>query len=163
MIRTEHYFKKYLLFKPLILTSVIINIFVSEIKAQNNFDLQLIIDQKFENNIYSQTRQITFGISDSKSKIIKYNPVTITFSGLLYIYQKWLSPQISAECLFYPSCSEYSKLLYKRYGIIIGSFASADRLMRCDRISATTINAISVDDKDGKIYELPERYSFKEK
>lgn len=132
------------------------------IKAQENYDLLLIKNQDFKNTNYIQKKTVTFGISESKNKFIRYNPLTLTFSLLMFGYQKWLSPQISAECLYRPTCSEYSKQLFKRYGFFIGLIATADRLMRCDRISATTINPISINEKDGKIHETPERYKLKE-
>jgi putative component of membrane protein insertase Oxa1/YidC/SpoIIIJ protein YidD len=122
----------------------------------------LIKKQKFENKIYLQQRIVSFGVTNSQSKIARYNPLTLSFSGLMYCYQKWLSPQISADCLYRPSCSEYSKQLIKHYGLIFGIITSADRLMRCDRISATSINPISIDDKDGHVHEAPELYSIKE-
>jgi putative component of membrane protein insertase Oxa1/YidC/SpoIIIJ protein YidD len=132
----------------------------ANLKSQPS-DFNLLKNRSFEvPKLEPNKRVVRFGISESKSTIIKYNPVTLTLSSLLFTYQKWLSPQISADCLYSPSCSEYSKRLFKRYGLIGGIITSSDRLMRCDRISATTINPVSIGN-DGKVHEEVERYILK--
>lgn len=124
-------------------------------------DLELLKGRKFDvPRLETNKRVVKFGISESKNPIIKYNPVTLSLSSLLFTYQKWLSPQISADCLYSPSCSEYSKRLFKHYGVIGGIITSSDRLMRCDRISATTINPVSIG-HDGKVHEDVDRYKLK--
>lgn len=131
------------------------------LSAQRNRDSELLLTHDFSDSLLMQKRQVTFGIEKSNHSILRYNPVSLVLSGLMYSYQKWISPQISADCLYSPSCSEYSKMLFHEYGFFKGLFASADRLMRCDRISATTINPISVDEKDGKVHEDVNRYRMK--
>ena len=130
------------------------------LQAQNTNDLELIKKQNFTNPSYEKVRIVKFGISENHSFIVKNNPVTLSFSALLFCYQKWLSKQISADCLYSPSCSEYSKQLFKRYGVIGGLITTSDRLMRCDRISATTISPISIDQHDGKVHETVDRYKL---
>lgn len=129
--------------------------------AQKNQDSDLLLTHDFSDTTIMQQRAVTFGIGKPGNNILRYNPVSIVFSGLMYSYQKWISPQISSDCLYSPTCSEYSKLLFREYGFFKGLFTSADRLMRCDRISATTINPISVDEKDGKVHEDVSRYRLK--
>jgi uncharacterized protein len=128
--------------------------------AQNMNDMKLIENQNFTNPTYEKVRIVKFGISENHSFIVKNNPLTLSFSALLFCYQKWLSKQISADCLYSPSCSEYSKQLFKRYGVIGGLITTSDRLMRCDRISATTIPSISIDQHDGKVHETVDRYKL---
>jgi uncharacterized protein len=124
-------------------------------------DLDLLEKQTFTIAKYERTRVVKFGISEKHNPILKYNPISFIFSSLLFTYQKWLSPQVSVDCLYSPSCSEYTRQLFKRYGLIGGFITSSDRLMRCDRISATTINHISIDDQDGKVHESVDRYVLK--
>lgn len=131
------------------------------LSAQANTDKQIIEEQHFVQTKFEKKRNIKFGVSQNKSFIIRNNPLTLSFSALLFTYQRWLSPQISADCLYYPSCSEYSKQLLKRYGLFGGLITSADRLMRCDRISATTIHPVSISEQDGKVHETVERYRLK--
>ena len=131
--------------------------------AQGKKDALLLLTHDFNDSLMFKKRNVSFGIGKSNSYILRYNPVSLVFSGLMYTYQRWISPQVSADCLYSPSCSEYSKLLFREYGFFKGIFTSADRLMRCDRISATTLNPISVDDNDGKIHEDVSRYRIKPK
>jgi uncharacterized protein len=137
--------------------------FSIHISAQRVPDSELLLNHNFSDSLMIHKRPVTFGLGKSNNVIVRYNPISLLFSGLMYSYQKWISPQISSDCLYSPSCSEYSKLLFREYGFFKGMFTSADRLMRCDRISATTINPISVDDKDGKVHEEVSRYRIKTK
>ena len=129
--------------------------------AQVRSDLELLKSANFKNPVYNK-RQVHFGISGNKSFFAKYNPVTLTFSSLLFIYQKVISPQLSSECLFSPSCSEYSRQLFIHYGLP-AMFYTADRLMRCHRISATSFNPVSINEYDMKVHEDVSLYSFEKK
>ena len=75
----------------------------------------------------------------------KYNPVSLLLGGTLYIYQNVFSKHISADCLFTPSCSEFSKQAIKEYGIFKGTLLSIDRVNRCNRIAATGLKNYTVD------------------
>ncbi|MBI4777314.1 membrane protein insertion efficiency factor YidD [Candidatus Desantisbacteria bacterium] len=52
-------------------------------------------------------------------------------SGAIIIYQKLISPQQGGVCNFEPSCSQFSLLSIKKYGIIKGILMTSDRLQRC--------------------------------
>ena len=47
------------------------------------------------------------------------------------IYQRVAPKEIRNRCLFVPSCSSYSILALGKYGVIIGSIKTIDRLIRC--------------------------------
>jgi hypothetical protein len=46
-------------------------------------------------------------------------------------YQKYISPLKKPSCVFYPTCSEYSKEAVKKYGATKGLFLSIKRIFRC--------------------------------
>ena len=143
-----------------ILRIPIVTVFLSlNLIAQERTDLELLKSANFKNSAFNK-KVVKFGISGNKSFIAKYNPITLSFSSLLYTYQKVISPQISADCLFSPSCSEYSRRLFLHYGFP-GVFFTADRLMRCHRISATSFNPISINETDLKIHEDVSLYSLR--
>lgn len=58
---------------------------------------------------------------------------------LLNIYQKHISVQISADCLYSVSCSRYSREVVNKKGLILGVLLSADRLTRCSAFCAKDI------------------------
>ncbi len=49
---------------------------------------------------------------------------------LISLYQK--RPfQTGLGCVFYPSCSEYTKIAIDRFGVIKGSYLGVKRILRC--------------------------------
>jgi putative component of membrane protein insertase Oxa1/YidC/SpoIIIJ protein YidD len=51
------------------------------------------------------------------------------------------------ECPMYPSCSEYSKQAFEKYGFFIGAMIASDRLMRCGRDELKSAPLIFVEGK----------------
>ena len=59
---------------------------------------------------------------------------------LIRLYQHTLSPDHGffkhrfphGYCRFYPTCSEYSYQAIKKYGLVVGIFKSAWRVLRCN-------------------------------
>lgn len=122
-------------------------------------DKEFLIDQTFVKANFETKRKVSFLLSRKKNPLIRYNPVSLAFGGLLFLYQRWLSPQISTNCPYNPSCSGFSKNSILRYGFIKGIALSADRLTRCNNIAAHDISFL--DFKDGKIDDSPEKYCLK--
>ena len=122
-------------------------------------DKELMLRQNFSETKFETKRKVTFLLSKNKNPIVRYNPVSLTFGGLLFMYQKFLSPQISVNCPYNPSCSGFSKNSILRYGLIKGIALSADRLTRCNSLAAHDISFL--DFKDGKIDDSPEKYRLK--
>lgn len=106
------------------------------------------------NNTFPKERKVTFGFGKNKPFL------NLTLGPLMYLYQKVLSPQISASCLYNPSCSAFSKELFQHYGILKAFLSTMDRLMRCDRLSATSILPIEIDPQDHKKHETIKYYNF---
>jgi putative membrane protein insertion efficiency factor len=129
-------------------------------QAETPGDLKLIENNSFEQPAFYHKREVHFGIQKSDNFFRKYNPLNLVFSGLMFTYQRWISPQISADCLYNPTCSSYCKSLFHEYGFLRGVIYSSDRIMRCDRISATTIHPVSIHPSDGKVHEHPDRYKI---
>lgn len=91
----------------------------------------------------------------------KFNPITLFLGGSLKFYQNTISPQISANCLFEVSCSRFSQGAIQEFGVLKGIALTADRLARCNRISATTINPVRITEQ-GKVIDDPKMYKIKE-
>jgi len=62
------------------------------------------------------------------------------FVALIFVYQKTLSPDHGilkiffpgGYCRFTPSCSNYSKECFKKYGVFKGLYKSFFRVSRCN-------------------------------
>ena len=79
------------------------------------------------------------------SLLKKINPVNIIFGSALYVYQNVLSKHISADCLYTPSCSEFSKQAIREYGLLKGILLSVDRINRCNRIAGQDLKHYDLD------------------
>ena len=53
----------------------------------------------------------------------------ISLVKLINFYQKFLSPQ--NKCVFYPTCSEYTKQAIEKYGSLQGVYLGFCRILRC--------------------------------
>lgn len=51
--------------------------------------------------------------------------------GLIRIYQKFLSPLLGPHCRFNPTCSNYAIEAIKVHGIVIGSWLTLKRILKC--------------------------------
>jgi uncharacterized protein len=114
--------------------------------AQDNTfrsDIAHITSQLSQKQPYAFRRPYIY--RDEPSLIKKLNPVGFLFGGSLFIYQNLLSKHLSADCLFTPSCSEFSKEAIAKAGIIKGTLLAIDRLNRCNRIAAVDLKYYTVD------------------
>ncbi|MDD5152530.1 MAG: membrane protein insertion efficiency factor YidD [Candidatus Pacebacteria bacterium] len=58
--------------------------------------------------------------------------------SIISYYQKLFSPDVGifslrrgTTCVFYPTCSEYTKQAVSKYGVLKGIFLGARRVLRC--------------------------------
>ena len=145
----------------LLLLSFIISINNIRSNAQtlNNKDIELIRQQVFFNPDYEK-KPVKFLLSKRKNPLIRYNPVVLSFGSLMFFYQKVLSQQFSANCIYEIGCSNFSKKIIWEYGLVKGLALSADRLMRCTEY---TIRDFDINDfnSDHKLIDNPEKYRLK--
>ncbi len=123
------------------------------VSAQNiTADLAYIQGSSLEESTHSKPKK-------PLKPILKYNPLFWALNGSLTLYQKVVSPQISAGCLYETSCSRFSRIAIHEFGIIKGVALTADRLSRCNRISAAGISRDQLT-REGKIIDEPSMYRF---
>lgn len=54
---------------------------------------------------------------------------------LILLYQKYISKSLGKRCIFYPTCSEYTKQAVDKYGIIKGNILGVKRILKCNPFS----------------------------
>lgn len=116
-------------------------------------EINALDDMEFlesENQIKSHKHKRPYIFKDKKSNFVKYNPLSLTLGGMMYVYQNAISQQFSANCLYHPTCSEFSKQSISEYGIFKGIFLSTDRLTRCNKLGALDIHPITINEKTNK-------------
>lgn len=122
--------------------------------AQNDKFLLLnhdMLKPEFENRI------VKYGFGESRQN---WNPMYHVLSSSMFVYQYVISQQIFKQCAYSPTCSAYSKDLIKEYGLIKGTFCTADRLMRCNRLSLVDKPSYYFETTDRKIHEHVDRYQI---
>jgi len=50
---------------------------------------------------------------------------------LINSYQKYISIFLKPSCVFFPSCSEYTKQAIEKYGVLKGFYLGFRRILRC--------------------------------
>lgn len=52
-------------------------------------------------------------------------------AGVIWLYQKVISPLFPGQCRFTPTCSEYTRQALLRYGVLKGGYLGVRRLLKC--------------------------------
>lgn len=95
-----------------------------------------------------------------ENPVAKYNPVSLTLKGSMWLYQHVISPELSSPCPYEISCSNFAKKSIEEFGVVKGMAIAADRLMRCNRISLMEIPAMDFDPVSHHILDDPSRYKW---
>lgn len=74
------------------------------------------------------------------------------FIWIIGLYQKSLSPETGflpkifgrnrKTCIFYPSCSEYSKEVFLKHGSIAGLILTTRRVLRCNPFTEPQVDLV---------------------
>jgi putative membrane protein insertion efficiency factor len=54
---------------------------------------------------------------------------------VITLNQKHISPGLGHRCVYYPSCSEYTRQAVDKYGIIKGNWLGLRRILKCNPFS----------------------------
>jgi putative component of membrane protein insertase Oxa1/YidC/SpoIIIJ protein YidD len=119
----------------------------NECQGQNEIDeIQLLKDQNFVEKKFDR-RKVTYLFASNRNVLVKYNPISLTFGGLLFFYQKAISPQISVDCPYEINCSNFSKRCIQHFGLLKGISLTADRLTRCSQFTLIDLKQIDFSSK----------------
>ncbi len=152
---------KKLIFNTLFFTILLTPVF-GQNAAGNDLDLILKTEKSDISQIEENTnRKRDFLITENDPLVSKLNPLKWTLGGMLYVYQNSLSKHFSADCLYTPTCSDFSKDVIRHYGIIKGVFLTADRVSRCNRIAQTSLHPLSLDQELRRSRDGYSKYQFK--
>ena len=113
--------------RPLLLFSVCclsVLIFVSPVLADDAADLAFI-------------REANPMATPKPKELVRFNPqevseLKLVATGLIRLYQKFISSQDGPTCSFVPSCSRFGMGCIQEHGMFRGILLTADRLIRCN-------------------------------
>jgi uncharacterized protein len=124
-------------------------------------DLALLVNGPGQNALDEKTSLNSKKPLDYKRKnaFLRYNPITLTLTGTMLLYQHVVSPQLGTDCLYERSCSNFAKASISEIGVIRGVFIAADRLFRCN-MAAFSETPLIYFNENGKIIDEPSKYKF---
>ncbi|WP_323843416.1 membrane protein insertion efficiency factor YidD [Moraxella sp. Pampa] len=64
--------------------------------------------------------------------------------GLVYFYQKFISPSMSARCRYYPTCSEYGRQALVWHDTKKGAFLVLKRVLSCHPWGGSGVDFVPV-------------------
>ncbi|OFX53030.1 MAG: hypothetical protein A2066_15105 [Bacteroidetes bacterium GWB2_41_8] len=117
----------------------------------------LLIDAMSEQQVHHHAKR-NYIFKNQPKTFKNSNPVSLIYGGSLYVYQNFVSQHLSADCLYDPSCSDFSKQVVKEYGLFKGGLLSFDRLNRCNRIAATDLDLGTMNMKTHRFGDPIKRY-----
>ena len=70
-------------------------------------------------------------------EVVRFNSretseLKLAATGLIRLYQKFISSQDGPTCNFVPTCSRFGMACIQEYGVVRGILLTADRLLRCN-------------------------------
>lgn len=85
-------------------------------------------------------------------EVVRFNPqelseLKLVATGLIRLYQKFVSSQDGPSCNFQPTCSRFGMACIQEYGVGRGILLAADRLLRCNGSHAQHYHKDSVTGK----------------
>jgi len=85
-------------------------------------------------------------------EVVRFNPqetseLKLAATGLIRLYQKFISSQDGPTCNFVPTCSRFGMACIQEYGVLRGVLLTADRLIRCNGSQSSHYHKDSVTDK----------------
>ncbi len=80
---------------------------------------------------YKKTRTVRY----NDWRKIRTNPLNIFADKAIRFFQKRLSPLDGDNCQFYPTCSQYARIAFRKYGFLKGWILASDRLLRCNHLN----------------------------
>ena len=101
-------------------------------------------------------------VSHQKQEPIRFNTresaqIRLFSTGLIRLYQKYISTQDQPACNFSPSCSRFGMGSIQKYGFLRGILLTADRLLRDNGSMLHT--HYPFDEASGKYLDPVEAYS----
>ncbi|MDE0482689.1 MAG: membrane protein insertion efficiency factor YidD [Candidatus Poribacteria bacterium] len=81
-------------------------------------------------------------IKEIPQNVSHFNPLETSelkfaATGLIRLYQKFISSQDGPSCNFTPTCSHFGMACIQEFGMLRGILLTADRLIRCNGLEST--------------------------
>jgi putative membrane protein insertion efficiency factor len=114
-------------------------------------------------NTHIKNEQAAESAGTGKARFhMTYNPIKLVLFVPLFLYQRFISEQVSAVCEFEPSCSNFGLQAITQLGFIKGLFLTADRLTRCNGDAQLETKYYLINHHSGKVIDAPNMYKIRD-
>ena len=144
---------------------IIITYFLSTqtLLGQTDSDFHVISSKRFysENDFkYYKGDSNSQNVMQTRKHNLVYNinPVILILKGAMYAYQNCFSQQLSKQCPYEITCSNFAKLSIKEFGLFKGIIVASDRILRCNRISIMDYFPMDLNLVTGRLEDTPLKY-----
>lgn len=79
---------------------------------------------------------------------------------LIGLYQRHLTQQLAGQCMYRPTCSQFTMQLINEYGWLRGMIFGTDRLMRCNSLARMDIPQWQWNTHTHKVHEDVQYYQL---
>lgn len=101
------------------------------ILGAQTLDQEEVLNTSLEQFEYKkQTKRSVLSFKE-RSFWYKINPLSYVSIGLMFTYQRGISPQLGSSCGYHNSCSEHAKLCVQEYGLFKGVFLGFYQFQSC--------------------------------
>jgi putative component of membrane protein insertase Oxa1/YidC/SpoIIIJ protein YidD len=115
-------------------------------------DLSLVASTRYSETAFDE-RKIVWMRPAKGSLLWEYNPLSLAFATLLFLYQAEVSPQLALNCPHSPTCSEFARQAIEQCGLPQGLLLAADRLLRCNQCGISEISDNHRDSQSGRVLD----------
>uniref|UniRef100_A0A3Q7IMB6 Membrane protein insertion efficiency factor n=1 Tax=Solanum lycopersicum TaxID=4081 RepID=A0A3Q7IMB6_SOLLC len=110
--------------------------------STKHIDSGLRFRTSFDNKFRQQSRSLCIvsgsGSDESNSQDDEVDNLGVKAAlSMLKFYKREISPIMPKSCRYIPTCSEYSMIAYKKYGVVKGTVLTAWRLCRCNPLGGS--------------------------
>lgn len=111
-----------------------INVFCQNIQSDFSLVLKKETDFIVKHSYYIGENN-SQKIMQNKSVVQKINPLYYAAKAAMFAYQNIISQQLSKDCPYEVTCSNFCKKAIEEKGLFTGILFGADRLLRCNPFS----------------------------
>jgi putative component of membrane protein insertase Oxa1/YidC/SpoIIIJ protein YidD len=110
-----------------------------------------VLENTFSIYDYQEPTKRAFLKTKDLSFAQKLNPLVYISGGLMFVYQRVISEQLTGNCAYELTCSSFAKRMIEKHGLAKGIYFGAYRLMSCNESCTEDTVIHMIDPETGRV------------